>query len=136
MDANGTHFHLLLGREDWANCLDSRLLPLWQSWEVSTGGVVVNNSGIDWDETHAEVTLKQRLFQFIARPSNQRPSLADRRGAARDGYGNWYWIDESRREILINSSGTQATTHFWASSDQVECKPSEDATGDFRSQQI
>jgi len=136
MDANGTHFHLLLGREDWANCLDSRLLPLWQSWDVSTGGVVVNNSGIDWDETHAEVTLKQRLFQFIARPSNQRPSLANRRGAARDGYGNWYWIDESRREILINSSGTQATTHFWASSDQVECKSSEDATGDFHPQQI
>src|SRR5439155_23786166 len=46
-------------------------------------------------------------------------------------YGNWYWIDETRREIVVNSSGTQVTSHFWASTDQADCKVSESASGDF-----
>ena len=131
MDANGTLFHLLLGRDDWANCLDWRLRPLRPSWASSTKGVVLNKSGLDWDEERDEVTLQKRLFQFTATPRDKRPFLKDRRGTARDRYGNWYWIDETRREIVVNSSGTQVTSHFWASTDQADCKVSESASGDF-----
>lgn len=131
MDANGTLFHLLLGRDDWANCLDWQLRPLRPSWATSTNGVVLNKSDIDWDEERAEVTLQKKLFQFTAPPRDTRPFLKNRRGTARDCYGNWYWIDETRREILVNSSGTHVTSHFWASTDQAECKYSESASGDF-----
>ncbi len=131
MDANGTHFHLLLGPDDWANCLDAEKRQLGLSWASSSDGVVLNKSGVDWSEEHAEVTLQKKLFQFIATPKDTRPALQDRRGAARDRYGNWYWIDQTRTEILVNSSGTLATTHFWSSTDQVKCNR-ESATGDFR----
>src|SRR5438876_7126978 len=131
MDANGTLFHLLLGRDDWADCLDWRQRPLCLSWAGSTNDVVLNKSGIDWDEERAEVTLHKRLFQFTASVRDTRPFLKDRRGTARDRYGNWYWIDETRREIVVNSSGTRVTSHFWASTDQVECKYSESATGEL-----
>src|SRR5216683_334766 len=150
MDANGTFFHLLLGHEDWANCLDARLRRLRQSWHPAAKASALteshsegkaaqpelttraaNESGIDWDDKHNEVTLHQRLFQFTATPRDTRPFLKNRRGAARDRYGNWYWIDETRREILVNSSGTQVTSHFWASTDQADCKSSEIASGDF-----
>ncbi|MDX6557643.1 MAG: hypothetical protein QOF72_692, partial [Blastocatellia bacterium] len=130
MDANGTQFHLLLGLDDWASCLDGQLRPLQASWADSSQGVDLNKSGVDWVDERAEVTLQKRLFQFTATSRDVRPSLKDRRGAARDRYGNWYWIDETRREILINSSGTLTTTHFWSSTDQINCN-SENVTSDF-----
>jgi phage tail-like protein len=130
MDANGTQFHLLLGLDDWASCLDGQLRPLQASWADSSQGVDLNKSGVDWVDERAEVTLQKRLFQFTATSRDVRPSLKDRRGAARDRYGNWYWIDETRREILINSSGTLTTTHFWSSTDRINCN-SENVTGDF-----
>src|SRR5687767_13664230 len=129
MDANGTLFHLLLGRNDWADCLDQQRRPLRLSWANSTNGLVPNTSGIDWDQERAEVTLQKRLFLFPPTPRDTRPLLADRRGAARDRYGNWYWIDDTRREILVNSSGTQMTSHFWGSTDQF--RSCESAAGDF-----
>ena len=129
MDANGTRFHLLLGHDDWANCLDWRQRPLSLSWDSSTTEAVSNRSGVDWDEERAEVTLQKRLFQFAAAPSDTRPLLRDRRGSARDRYGNWYWIDETRRAILVNSSGTLTTTQFWSSLDQAACSSND--TGDF-----
>jgi len=137
MDANGTFFHLLLGPNDWSNCLDQRRLPLLQSWDNnSKTGVsgelrAANESGLDWDPKRNEVILHQKLFQFPAAASDRRPSLTDRRGAARDRYGDWYWIDETRRAIVVNSSGTQVTTHFWSSTDQIECEPADSAAGEF-----
>lgn len=131
MDANGTHFHLLLGADDWANCLDGQGRQLSLSWASSTNGLLLNKSGVDWNEETTEVTLQKKLFQFIATPRDTRPGLKDRRGAARDRYGNWYWIDQNRREILVNSTGTLVTTHFWSSTDQAKCNR-ERATGDFR----
>jgi len=137
MDANGTFFHLLLGRNDWSNCLDLRRLPLLQSWDnnsqiaAASESRTANQSGLDWDSKRNEVTLNQKLFQFPATPSDRRPFLTDRRGAARDRYGNWYWIDETRREIVVNSSGTQVSSHFWSSTDQIECDPADSAAGEF-----
>ena len=124
MDANGTLFHLLLGRDDWANCLDARQRPLHESWPNSTEVVTRNHSGIDWDSTRNELTLQKRLFQFPNPARAARPSLKDRRGAARDRYGNWYWIDETRQKIQINSSGTQTTSDFWSGNASDNCEHS------------
>lgn len=124
MDANGTFFQLLLGRDDWANCLDSRQRPLSGSWTSTSEGVTANHSGLDWDEMRGEVTLQKRLFEFANPARSTGPSLKDRRGAARDRYGNWYWIDETRQKIQVNSSGTQTTSDFWSSTERDACDQS------------
>ncbi|HZD49378.1 MAG TPA: phage tail protein, partial [Silvibacterium sp.] len=46
--------------------------------------------------------------------------IEQRRGAARDRYGNWYWIAESQSELRFLSSKPNATAeHFWSAADQV-----------------
>ena len=94
MDANETKFHLLLGREDWAG--ETGLPP-----------------GLAWREAGAEVTLQPRLFRFRVAPNDRAPLETDRRGAGRDRFGNWYWIDESRRKIRVASCGSGEVGDFW-----------------------
>ena len=111
MDANGTRHHLLLGHADWIRC----------GW-----------AGVAWDAERAEMTLKPRLFQFVAPPGAQPPDLRSRRGAARDRYGNWYWIAASQREILVNSAGDFRTSHYWSSADPSMPSPLSARGGDFQ----
>lgn len=96
MDANGTHFHLLLGRDDWDRCL---------------------SDGLEWDQTNQSVSLKTRAFEFKAAPSDAPVKLEDRRGAGVDRFGNVFWIVQDRQEILVLSSGTGLTSHFWSNAD-------------------
>lgn len=117
MDANGIRFHLLLGRDDWASCTDQDGVPLSLLWSASPPG---DPAPVSWDCARSELTLTPRVFRFKASPKHVAPAIENRRGAARDRYGNWYWIDATRREILVNSSGTGLTTHFWASGDQTK----------------
>ena len=43
-----------------------------------------------------------------------------RRGAARDQYANWYWIDEKQREIRFLAMNSDQSEHFWSSDDMGE----------------
>ncbi len=96
MDANGTHYHLLLGSDDWDRC---------------------SLNGLEWDQTTQAVSLKTRAFEFKAAPSDAPVKLEDRRGAGVDRFGNVFWITPDRQEILVLSSGTGATSHFWSNAD-------------------
>jgi hypothetical protein len=96
MDANGTHYHLLLGSNDWGRC---------------------QLNGLEWDQTAQSVSLKARAFEFKAAPSDASVKLEDRRGAGVDRFGNVFWISPDRQEILVRSSGTGATSHFWSNAD-------------------
>jgi phage tail-like protein len=129
MDANGTRFHLLLGKEDWGRCLDERQRRLSVLWEADGEGV--DEANLAWDADHYELTLQPRLFQFSPSTKDIPPKLTDRRGAGRDRYGNWYWIAESNQEILVNSAGTGVTSHFWSSGDGLACEQ-ESFAGDFK----
>src|SRR5262249_27731320 len=82
---NGTRFHLLLGRSDWAACtpVEPRVsdpnrptLTLAMSWAATS--VENNTSGLEWDAANFEVTLKPRLFQFQSAASH-RLTLSQRR---------------------------------------------------------
>ncbi|HEX8137123.1 MAG TPA: phage tail protein [Pyrinomonadaceae bacterium] len=128
MDANGTTFYLLLGEDDWSSCTDAGGQPLSLAWAPQSEEG--NSTGLEWNRERNELTLQPKLFQFIAAPKDNPPRLDDRRGAGRDRFGNWYWIDRSGREILVNSAGSGKTTHFWASTDTGECKTRKH-TGDF-----
>jgi hypothetical protein len=98
MDANGTRFHLLLGEADWAACTPPPA----------------------WDAERGEVTLEQRVFEFPAGAADRPPALADRRGAGRDRFGNWYWIDADATGIRVLSVGDGAVTGFWRGSPAEE----------------
>lgn len=93
MDANGTRFHLLLGERDWT--------------------ARTTASGVEWYRDRHELILERRPYHFPASPADRPPRLDDRRGAARDRYGNWYWIGESSREIFVRSAGSGVTSTFW-----------------------
>src|SRR6266498_1811053 len=110
MDANGTRYYLLLGEQNWADCLAddarTRLGELWAQLSPPGGP-----GSLAWNDARGELTLKPHLFQFVAARRDVPPQIDDRRGAGRDRYGNWYWIDASRRQVLVNSAGSGRTTH-------------------------
>jgi phage tail-like protein len=120
MDANGTRFHLLLGRDDWSSCTVDET-PLRELWSASPPRPEA--SPLAWNEERAELTLQPRLFCFTAAPKDVPPTLGNRRGAGRDQYGNWYWIDDSGRELLVHSAGSRRTSHFWQPGDGATCAP-------------
>lgn len=94
MDANNTRYHLLLGEADWARCQAS--------------------AGMEWDDAGGALRLQARIFRFPAALGDVRPKVADRRGAARDRHGNWYWISHDEREIRVRSAGDERVSTFWA----------------------
>src|SRR5215472_19191853 len=120
MDSNQTRYHLLLGRPDWELCTTESGAKIF---EFDTG----NAPSFSWDPASSQVTLGVRVNLFPSAPGNVVPALDQRRGAAQDRYGNWYWIADSRTELLVNSVGTGATTHFWSSTDE-DSKPCSDGS--------
>lgn len=109
MDVNGTRFQLLLGEDDWGACSDGqvRIRPAVVSAEEAEG------ADLAWDSERSELTLRPLLFQFVTPPKDTPPSLSVRRGAARDRYGNWYWIDATARRIFVLREGEQEAATFW-----------------------
>lgn len=119
MDANGTRFHLLLGRDDFGRRGSTRAssginVSLADAFTASAHGA---DAAFSWDTPRAEMTLGKRVFYFTPAPGNVPVSLDDRRGAAFDVHGNTYWIAGSGVEILVQSSGSRRTSHFWSSLD-------------------
>ncbi|HSF33662.1 MAG TPA: phage tail protein [Candidatus Tectomicrobia bacterium] len=133
MDANGARFHLMLGQDDWAQCRDAHGRLLASLWATSTPDGDAET--LYWDPERDEITLQPRLFQFVAAPRDRPPALADRRGAGRDRFGNWYWIDDSCRAIRVSSAGTSLSSHFWSTADDITCEPAP-RSGDFQPREI
>src|ERR1041384_3156460 len=131
MDANGTRFHLIFGRDDWAKCSavtkEGKELLIDTAWKSAAQQHAI---GLRWNEERGEVTLDPRLFNFA--PNGSAPSVENRRGAARDRFGNWYWIDETSLRIRVLSSGSRTTTDFWRLPEQCACSKNS-SSGDFQS---
>ena len=72
-----------------------------------------------WDFVRSELTLGSRLNVFQSSAGNRVQTIDQRRGAAPDRFGNIYWIADSQSEILVRSSGTYSTDHFWSSTDEA-----------------
>ena len=145
MDANGTRYHLLLGEDDWLRCTEGgqQIKPVPDASLLSREALVRASGagqagGLAWSRERAEVTLRPRLFQFVAAPKDVPPPLQKRRGAARDRYGNWYWIDETERQIRANSEGTRRASNFWPPDPSgAACEPAtDDGGGLFRPREV
>lgn len=117
MDVNGSRFALLLGCADWSRCTDESGGSLGLICDASSPpGVAVSppaNSAVAWDSDRNELTLQPLPYQFVAGATARPPQLSDRRGAGRDSFGSWYWIDPTTRAVLVQSSGTGLTTTYW-----------------------
>jgi phage tail-like protein len=111
IDSNQTRYHLLLGANDWARCKRDDGAPVFSPDAV--GGKIFSWTGRN------EITLGERANLFHSATGNVPPRLDRRRGAARDRFDNMYWIADSTSEILVTSSGTGATSHFWSSNDET-----------------
>jgi len=111
MNSNQTRLQLLLGRDDWSRCvgLDG----------VSIFGASDASALFSWRSARSELTLGTRVNVFHSSPGNRVPTADQRRGAAADRFGNIYWISDSQTQILVRSSGTSSTDHFWSSADEV-----------------
>jgi phage tail-like protein len=110
VDVNGTKFHLLLSEDDWGACGDGRD-PLRAPGAAERGDA--RPTDVVWNRERAELTLRPLLFQFITPPKDVPPSLHVRRGAARDRFGNWYWIDSTARRVQVSRADTQTVETFW-----------------------
>jgi hypothetical protein len=107
----------MLGVQDWSICTDENGVPFSTLIDSDGEKYPESTPALGWDKLRNEVILQPRLVRFEAARLDNPPSVDDRRGAGRDRYGNWYWIEKTETEILVNSSGTGLTTHFWSSSD-------------------
>jgi phage tail-like protein len=124
---------MLLGESDWSRCtgVDTRQLAPPVPDTASPPGEDVSPT-LFWDSTRQELMLHPQRFEFVSSPFDTRPTLANRRGAGCDRFGNWYWIDETERNILVNSSGSQTTSLFWTPSEAPDADRKNDEAG-FRS---
>jgi phage tail-like protein len=102
MDANGTRHHLLQGAADWAR------------FRQADGSLAAAGSGeLAFDTARGEITLWPQVFRFPAARDDRPVALSDRRGAARDALGNWYWIAPDQQQVLVRSEGDEAVSVFW-----------------------
>lgn len=84
LDVNNTRYHLLLGRADWQRCASENGLRRWE-----------------YDGERNAVRLQAEIFTFIQQGAAAVTlTPADRRGAARDSFGHWYWLDDSQTRIM------------------------------------
>lgn len=111
MDVNGTRFHLVLGRDDWL-------------------GPAAAVPDAVYDAARQTVELEPLPVVFPPRRTERAPTEADRRGAGRDQFGNWYWISDDARGIVARSPRDTAPLPFWPHR-AAEITPPEPAAGDF-----
>jgi phage tail-like protein len=112
LDANETRHHLLFGEADWKRCQSAASLEAadsdcWIPLAANSG------SAVEWYAEGQAVRLRALPFSFPKPALDDLPDMErQRRSAAADQFGNWYWIDSSSQRVRVWSSGT-AATDFW-----------------------
>jgi phage tail-like protein len=110
MDANQTRFQLVFGQEDWFG---------------PGGAASPPQGGLQWRASDSTVGLTQNVFVFPVAPGAVPLTVLQRRGAAQDQFGNYYWVGPNQDEILFLGAGQQQAQHFWSAKD---LRPSSPAT--------
>ena len=125
MDVNNTKYHLLYGQDDWGNCFPAGSnQPLSTSWADSEHQL----SALEWVEEMSVLRLRREPLLFRrAKPRDPPLEMKDRRGAGRDRYGNWYWIDPDETGIRFLPPGEYSSQHFWSLSDWIATCTAADA---------
>jgi len=120
VDVNGTRFHLIKAKDDWGVC----------RVELASGATVplAGNSRIKplrYDDQSESLTLSSRLLLFTSARRHVALDVAERRGAAPDSFGNWYWIGADRRTIFWMPLGAARPLVYWSQGTPARCDGSE-----------
>ena len=119
MDANQTRFQLVFGQADWFGPNVASPPP---------------TLGLEWRASDSTVGLTQNLFVFPVSSSAAPLNASDRRGAAQDQYGNYYWVGPAQDEILFQGASQnnvpQPAQHFWSAQD-LTGSPAQSTVGAF-----
>lgn len=124
MDANDTRYHAFITRADWAMCYTASDDAHVPHPKIVTSAFDALPDGTDWQAN--ALTLQPKVYEHLAAPNDAPPTPQDRHGAARDRFGNVYWIDAARTAIRVSWSSAQAVAHFWRTGDGVACEAPND----------
>ena len=140
MDANGSKFHLLYGCTDWSHCSlsvqDAGAAP-GGGGEVTLGEkwVLGDYTPVEWDRNSSALRLTRSVPLFKRAARTTPLAVSQRRGADRDMYGNWYWIDDAQaglRTLPVTGQGggnSPASRVYWQSRDlAAACAPPSDGS--------
>ena len=119
MDANNTRYHAFITRADWAQCYGDPHHTHVPRTKAKVAGSQVLPEGTGWYSN--ALTLAPLTYEHKAAPNDTAPEPQDRRGAARDRFGNVYWIDAARTAIRMFGSGAKTAVHYWRAGDSVAC---------------
>jgi phage tail-like protein len=112
-DANNSHFELLLGAADWGRCshVDAAGVErsLAESWATAAGR---DKLPLAFDADSQALSLAGRISRFRAAPNDRPPDPATRLGAARDAFGNVYWVADGGARIDVLSSGSRSVSLY------------------------
>ena len=130
MDVQGSQYHLLDGQADWSRCRDGATgSALGDSWAVG-----VPPTTWEYDDERRVLRLRRETPLFRRAGRSERIDPEHRRGAGRDGYGNWFWIDASRTCICW-LPGTERRASTWWSVGELKsactCAEGNEAGGAF-----
>ena len=111
MDVNGTKFHLLHGRADWGQCVlaggTDSLQALWEQPDERL------QPPLEWKAGSLRLQQVTPLFRQAVRTPPLDPNW--RRGAGRDRYGHFYWINAEEDGIRFLADGARTSVLFWSS---------------------
>ena len=113
MYTNDALFHLVDHQADWARWWSLKHdKPLGDVWEDAEAHP---DNTLEWNPRERNLRLARQTIQFVA--TNEQPpiSLDNRRGAGRDRYGVWYWIDDDNTGIQALSVYENDPITFWTS---------------------
>ena len=116
MDINGTYFHYINHERDWEAV------------------VAASGSGICWDRTRQAVSLSPKALLYEAKGKQGQVALTEdhRRGAAFDGYGNLYVINQAKTAIQVLPHGKGELETYWRLQDLHQACEKKQQDGDFR----
>lgn len=106
MDVNGTRFHLIYGASDWQRCRDESAPG--DGYELDARGLV---------------RLRALTPLFPRGRRSSPPAADDRRGAAADRFGNWYWIGTNRDRLYWSPAGSRRARVYWPQAGQERRPP-------------
>ena len=118
-DVQGSRYHLVHGADDWGNCVEAesgqRLQTAWA--EIAAGSPPGTDSPLEYDTGLGVLRLRRETPLFHRAGHSDPLTTAARRGAARDSYGNWFWIGADGRSIMWRPAGEAASSPaliWWA----------------------
>ena len=124
MDVNGTEFHLLYGLDDWGRCLPQDDVSSGSAAQTLYERLILPDASdwpaFDWHERTRSLRLARQTVVFRHGKRTDPLALTLRRGAGRDRYGHWYWIDEDETGIRFLAYGETESVSFWTSTTRGE----------------